>query len=560
MTPPPSGRGSRASLVSRQRAAVERLKSTLFGTDPYVRRRYILDFHREFRSYKAAVSLAAIEEASLRADVVFVGDYHALPSCQVFAADLLRRLARDPRPVVLFLEMVFARHQKALDEFLAGRMDEEELRRRIHYDRDWGYPWEGYGRLLSAARECGVAVVAADAPPRSGLRLIRRRDRHAARKIREKMVGDPRPRALVLFGESHMAAHHLPAEVNAELRAHAVQASSIVIVQNAEELHWSLARSGIEGAEAVQVDPRRYCVFNASPLAKYEAYRQTLLRWSQQEDEVPDFGPSLHHLIDLLVGYLGLDRYRTLVSTSDGPRIPLVDIYPEVVTRRDRRRRSLDGRPRRRRPRPGMVYRQGPNRIDVYAFSLAAAGESASRFLLAALRGRAGRTAAAMVRLGRPSPGEGGPRGRMDRAGAPTALPFGSTILDEAFVAFFVHYLDPGTPPRSVGGDGVAAPFAGGRSRGSYTELLKIASAPPKIGRRNSPRRVRAARGAWLGELLGEALYSRITGRSDGRRTQRWLREVAALAPERAGQAADRLDRLLYEAAAQMGWVRPRRT
>src|SRR5712691_11144534 len=206
-------RGHRISVVGRQRRAVERLKSALFGTDPYVRRRYIRDFHREFRSFRSPISRDQILEACERADIIFVGDYHALPSCQNFAAELLRNLAGRTKPLVLFMEMVFARHQRALDQFLAGEIDENQLRERIHYDRDWGYPWEGYARLLNAAKECGVEIIAADAPPRSGLRMIRRRDRHAGSKVRERLGAEPEARALVFFGESHMASGHLPREV-----------------------------------------------------------------------------------------------------------------------------------------------------------------------------------------------------------------------------------------------------------------------------------------------------------------------------------------------------------
>lgn len=237
-------RGHGTSVVGRQRRAVERLKSSLLGSDPYVRRRYILDFHREFRSFRSLISREQLYGVCLQSDIVFVGDYHALPSCQSFAAELLHRLAGDSRPLVLFIEMIFARHQRALEEFLAGEIEEDVLRRRIHYDRDWGYPWEGYGRLLAAAREAGVQVVAADAPPRSGLRLIRRRDRHAASKIRERLQVEPDARALVLFGESHMAEKHLPGEVEDELGRYGMRRSQMVIVQNAEEVYWSLARAG----------------------------------------------------------------------------------------------------------------------------------------------------------------------------------------------------------------------------------------------------------------------------------------------------------------------------
>lgn len=538
--------------MGRQRRAVERLKAWLLGTDPYVGRRYIQDFHQEFRAFRARISSEGLIEACARADVVFVGDYHALPSCQTFAAELVESLAGQERPLVLFLEMIFARHQRALDQFLAGRVDEEELRRSIHYDRDWGYPWAGYGRLLRAARDRGVAVVAADAPPRSGLRMIRRRDRHAAAKIRERLVSQPEARAMVLFGESHMARGHLPREVGADLARYGLKRSMVVVVQNVEEIYWKLAREGREDTGAVQVDATRYCVFNASPLAKYEAYRQTLLGWSQQEDESPDFGPSVHHLIDLLVSYLGLDRYRTLAPAPDGGLSPLVDLYPEVVARRDRRRRA-EMRPRRRRARPGMVYRPRSNRIDVYTFSLAAAGEAASRFLLTALRGRAGRDHA--KRGGRPSPGEGSRRNDPRGGSGLQRLPHAMAILDEAFVSFSVCYLDPGRPPDRRWTVERGRPRRGAPPRQlatSFSELLAAAKGPKQKGRAVRSRTC-ADKAGRLGERLGSSIYARLRKRSEGRGTREWLLAVSRLAGDGPGNVGAEVTRLLQEAAVQVG-------
>src|SRR5262245_10052638 len=98
------------TVASIQREAVERLKAALFGADPYARRRYILDFHHEFRSFQRRAGWRDLAAAAARADVVFVGDYHALTSCQMFAARLLGELARrHPGRVVLAMEMVFGR-------------------------------------------------------------------------------------------------------------------------------------------------------------------------------------------------------------------------------------------------------------------------------------------------------------------------------------------------------------------------------------------------------------------------------------------------------------------
>jgi len=502
--------GARASALSEQKRAAEALRVLLSRGDPSPQSRYIREFHEEFRSYRSRVGLETVLRACLRADIVFVGDYHAVPSCQTFATQVLERLARGARPVALFLEMIFARDQGILDAYAEGRIGAEDLRRRIRYDRDWGYAWEGYGRLLEAARSEGARLIAADAPPRSGLTMVRRRDRHAAAMIVEALAAQPRCRALVVFGESHLASRHLPAAVAAELAAAGLRRSSVTIVQNQDTLYWSAARRG-GGVEAVSLGRSRYCVFNASPLAKYESYRQTLLGWAEQEER-PDFGPSVYHLIELLVAFLGIDPYRFRTLCRDGRRVPMIDLYPEVAARRDRRvsaRRS--GELRRRTGRPGVVYRPAENRVDVYAFSLAAAAEAAARFLLASLGGRLGPSARS----------DGGShRGPEEEAGA--------RILAEAFVAFAVRFLDPGVPlsvrtgvDRLRRGRSVPLPIV-------ISEACRAAARRP-----HSPSSQQKASAA--GEDLGESIYARAWRRGADLETRAWLLRVARLGGSDSG-------------------------
>jgi len=80
-------------------AGVER---EIRAQDTHSRRKYLREFNRAFRSYDAVLDSQQVQAAIHSADVVLVGDYHALPAAQRYAATLLeqRALAGD-RPVVL---------------------------------------------------------------------------------------------------------------------------------------------------------------------------------------------------------------------------------------------------------------------------------------------------------------------------------------------------------------------------------------------------------------------------------------------------------------------------
>src|SRR5208282_5844061 len=189
-------------------AGVER---EIRAQDSHSRRKYLREFSHAFRSYNSVLDSQQIQSAVHAADIVLIGDYHALPAAQRYAAFLLeqRALAGDRR-VVLGVETIFARDQHILEEWWRREIDESELRQRIRFDLDWGYDWTPFHELLVAARDHGEAIYGLDCMPRENLRKIGARDRHAAAKISEIRQLHPEAVIFVLFGESHLAPGHLP--------------------------------------------------------------------------------------------------------------------------------------------------------------------------------------------------------------------------------------------------------------------------------------------------------------------------------------------------------------
>jgi len=291
--------------------------------DSHGRRKYLREFNKAFRTYESVLTTEEVQSALRAADVVLIGDYHALPSSQRSAASLLeqRALVGD-RPVVLGLETIFVRDQHILDEWWRREIDEAELRQRIRFDLDWGYDWAPFYELLVSARDNAEALYGLDCMPREDLRKIGARDRHAALKIAEIRERHPNAVIYVLFGESHMAPSHLPKAVRKVSR----EAKVMTVLQNVDSLYWRAAGERADKVEAVRVNEDVVCVFNATPLEKYESYRLFLDQWSRC-DEAPDYAPTIYNLIDSLANFLEINRYSSHNGTQ--PKF-LVDMLPEV--------------------------------------------------------------------------------------------------------------------------------------------------------------------------------------------------------------------------------------
>src|ERR1700730_1563663 len=198
---------STANLRSRRSAAqlqaLEGVEREIRAQDSHHRRKYLGEFNQAFRSYDSLLDSAELQSALHAADIVLIGDYHALAAAQRYAATLIeQRALTGDRPVVLGVETIFARDQHILDEWWRREIDENELRQRIRFDLDWGYEWSPFYELLVAARDHGEGVYGLDCMPRESLRRIGARDRHAAAKIAEIRERHPGAAIFVLFGES----------------------------------------------------------------------------------------------------------------------------------------------------------------------------------------------------------------------------------------------------------------------------------------------------------------------------------------------------------------------
>jgi len=362
--------------------ALAEVERTIRATDTGGRRQYLRDFSESFRSYRRVLSHPEIDQRACSANIVLVGDYHALPASQLYTAGLVERLSASGQRVILGVEAVVARDQRILDEWQRDEIDSDELRTRIHFETGWGYDWQPFSELLHRSRAAGAKIFGLDCSPRQDMRSIRARDRHAAVKIDELRSAHPDAVLVVLFGESHLAPNHLPLMVQ-NLREHD---RIFTVLQNIDPVYWLSAGEPQDLVEAVELRDEVVCVFSATPLEKYEHYRLAIERWKQVRSHCVDLAPSFYNLITALFQFLNIDLYSTEHSAN---RAFLVDDLPEVwsATRNEEQfDRLLDRRLgphaqniRRELDRRGSYFLADRNVIVAREYRMPWAAEQAAR-------------------------------------------------------------------------------------------------------------------------------------------------------------------------------------
>jgi hypothetical protein len=172
-----------------------------------------------------------------------------------------------------------------------------------------------------------------------------------------------------------MAPQHLPGLVKDALP----DENFLTVLQNVDSLYWEAVE---ERAAAVSLGADTVCVFNSSPLEKYESYRLCLERWNQSADEPPDFAPAVYNLIASLAQCLGF----RLDSPHNGtqPRF-LSDSLPEVACVTDEGGPSAESTALLEQN--GCIYLSQTNTFLIREFRMTSVAHEATRFLHFACRG-----------------------------------------------------------------------------------------------------------------------------------------------------------------------------
>ncbi|MDA8160682.1 MAG: ChaN family lipoprotein [Desulfobacteraceae bacterium] len=92
--------------------------------------------------------------------VIYVGESHPRYADHQLQLRVIRELASHGKPLAIGMEMFPHGSQKAIDDFLAKRLDEKEFLRKSKYFDVWRFDWRLYRDILAFARAQDIPVVA----------------------------------------------------------------------------------------------------------------------------------------------------------------------------------------------------------------------------------------------------------------------------------------------------------------------------------------------------------------------------------------------------------------
>ena len=138
-------------------AVVAIAQSSPHSNSGYIPHRVYNSGEKRFSDFEAMLAEIA------RVEVTFVGEQHDNPATHRVERAILEGLARRRGSVIVALEMIERDVQPSLDDYLAGRLSEEEF---LKVSRPWPRYATDYRTLIEFARAHGWKVIASNAPRR----------------------------------------------------------------------------------------------------------------------------------------------------------------------------------------------------------------------------------------------------------------------------------------------------------------------------------------------------------------------------------------------------------
>ncbi|KAL1520730.1 hypothetical protein AB1Y20_022298 [Prymnesium parvum] len=122
---------------------------------------------RSDSSPRLSPSVARVSPAQLSRELssrakraVFLGEHHDAAADHSLQAALIRQLRAARPEMAVGLEAVQQRFQPALDDYLAGRLDELELEAATEWRRRWVWPFANYAPIFQVCRELRIPLLA----------------------------------------------------------------------------------------------------------------------------------------------------------------------------------------------------------------------------------------------------------------------------------------------------------------------------------------------------------------------------------------------------------------
>ena len=283
----------RKAFYSKLKARAE----ALLGSEDAGLRKYRQQYDREFAKKWKACKTKDLFQSLKNADLILMGDFHALAQSQRAQLRVLRGVP-SKRQKILAVECVEAKDQKWLDQYLQNKISEKSFLQKTNWQKKWGFSWANYKPLFEYAKSHKISIHGINLHKSTA--TLKERDHFAAEKIQEIRKQNPKAQIYVSFGDLHLAKAHLPAFLKK------TETKLQVVLQNSERIYFELLKKKKDfEVEVVKLDHGIFCLQNVPPWVKWQNYLLHLEVLQGSDSEATD---EIAGMVQFLVKDLNLEK------------------------------------------------------------------------------------------------------------------------------------------------------------------------------------------------------------------------------------------------------------
>ncbi|MCK6599856.1 MAG: ChaN family lipoprotein [Bdellovibrionaceae bacterium] len=214
------------------------------------------------RQWKIETRTSFFEQIE-KAQVIVLGDFHSLQQSQKSHLRVVKNLREENFKFAL--ECIATEHQEVVDQFVFEDLEEKEFLKKVHWKKNWGFPWEHFRDLFLYARQKRIRILALNSTKFMGFKdSMKKRDQLAA-KIISKEIKKSSEKVIVIYGESHLTSK--------DFFKFPPRTKICKVFQNIDEIYFKLMDLNKEDeVDVISFNPREFCLMNVPPWVKWQSY------------------------------------------------------------------------------------------------------------------------------------------------------------------------------------------------------------------------------------------------------------------------------------------------
>ncbi len=113
---------------------------------------------------KLIISYSQALQQLAKAKVIYLGETHDNAKDHRLQLEIIQQLQKKNSKLAIALEMFQRPYQGVVNDYLAGKITEQELLDKSEYKQRWGYPWQYYAPIVQFAKAKKLPVLALNTP------------------------------------------------------------------------------------------------------------------------------------------------------------------------------------------------------------------------------------------------------------------------------------------------------------------------------------------------------------------------------------------------------------